>query len=43
LAVAAAAVDDGVAELLTPPDLEARIGETMWEPKYLSMRYAATR
>ncbi len=42
LAVAAAAVDDGVAEQLAPPDLEARIGETMWEPKYLPMRYAAS-
>jgi hypothetical protein len=39
LAVAAAAVDEGLAEPLAPPDLEARIGETMWEPRYPTIRY----
>jgi malate dehydrogenase (oxaloacetate-decarboxylating) len=41
MAVAAAAVDDGLAEPLAPPDLDARIRETMWEPRYASVRYAS--
>lgn len=40
LAVAAAAVDDGVAEQLAPPDLEARITATMWEPRYPTVRHS---
>ena len=39
LAVGAAAVDAGVAEEIAPPDLEARIQETMWEPGYATLRY----
>jgi malate dehydrogenase (oxaloacetate-decarboxylating) len=39
LAVAAAAVDEGLAEPLAPPDLDARIRETMWEPRYASVRH----
>jgi len=41
LAVAAAAVDEGLAEPLAPPDLDARIRETMWEPRYAAMRHAS--
>ena len=39
LAVAAAAVDEGLTEPLAPPDLEARISETMWEPRYPTILY----
>ncbi len=38
LAVGLAAADDGVAERLTPAELEARIRELMWEPRYLPIR-----
>jgi malate dehydrogenase (oxaloacetate-decarboxylating) len=41
LAVGTAAVVDGIAEQLTHSDLEARIDEAMWQPRYLPMRYAA--
>lgn len=41
LAVAAAAVDEGLAEPLAPPDIEARIREMMWEPRYATVRYAS--
>jgi malate dehydrogenase (oxaloacetate-decarboxylating) len=41
LAVAAAAVDEGLAEPLAPPDLDARIRETMWEPRYAAVRHAS--
>ncbi len=41
LAVAAAAVDEGLAEPLAPPDLDASIRETMWEPRYATVRFAS--
>lgn len=39
LAVGAAAVDEGLAEQISPPDLEERIRETMWEPHYAPIRH----
>jgi malate dehydrogenase (oxaloacetate-decarboxylating) len=41
LAVAAAAADEGLAEPLAPPDLDARIREIMWEPRYATVRHAS--
>jgi malate dehydrogenase (oxaloacetate-decarboxylating) len=41
LAVATAAVDEGLAEPLAPPDFDARIRETMWEPRYATVRHAS--
>lgn len=41
LAVATTAVDEGLAEPLAPPDLDARIRETMWEPRYATVRHAS--
>lgn len=38
MAVAATAVGDGVAEQRAPSDLEARINEAMWQPRYLPTR-----
>ncbi len=38
LAVGSAAADDGVAKRMTPAELEARIRELMWEPRYLPLR-----
>jgi malate dehydrogenase (oxaloacetate-decarboxylating) len=43
LSVATAAVDEGLAEPLSPPDFEARIRETMWEPRYATVRRVGQR
>ncbi|HEX6541358.1 MAG TPA: NAD-dependent malic enzyme [Ktedonobacterales bacterium] len=40
LAVGAAAVSEGVANPLSPEDLEARVRGVMWEPHYGRLRYA---
>ena len=43
LAVGAVAIEDGVAEALSPLDLDASIRATMWEPRYPTIRRAARR
>lgn len=41
LAVGAVAVEDGLAEPQTTPDLDARIRAAMWEPEYPMLRHVA--